>query len=181
MKSTFTNDLARLNRIRPGLWLLGPGMAFGDKNTWWGDNSPRPVPHNGVDLAFLKTHDGVQHNLGAGTVVPTPFDGRIARVISDHLGMSVFLLHDIEVDGGLLVSALGHLAPNMLLKVGAGIKSGAPVGNIAKPKDKSVPPHLHLTLARVPKDIKASTLTWELMDSAGGSNGVSLIDPRKFI
>ncbi len=181
MKSQFTKHLARLNRLEPGLWLLGPGMAFGDTHHWWGEKKKRPVPHNGVDLAFLKTPDGVQHDLGAGTVVPTPFDGRIARVISDFLGMSVFLLHDIEVDGGMLVSALGHLAPNMLLKVGAGIKSGATVGSIAKPKDKSVPPHLHLTIARVPKDIKTSTLSWELMDSAdSSSNGVSLIDPRKF-
>ena len=177
MKSQFTSDIARLNRLEPGLWLLGPGMAFGDTHHWWGQKKKRPVPHNGVDLAYFRTPDGTQHNLGAGTLVPAPFDGLIARVIPDFLGMSVFLAHDIEINNMRLISALGHMAPHMLLHVGAHIKSGAPLGSISRPKNKDVPPHLHLTLALAPKDFPPSSLTWELLDQ---NNEVNPIDPRPY-
>ncbi len=177
MKSQFTKHIARLNRLEPGLWLLGPGMAFGDTHHWWGQKKKRPVPHNGVDLAYFRTPDGTQHNLGAGTLVPAPFDGLIARVIPDFLGMSVFLMHDIEINGMRLISAIGHMAPHMLLHLGAHIKSGAPLGSISRPKNKDVPPHLHLTLALAPKDFPPSKLSWELLDK---NKDLQPIDPRPY-
>ncbi len=177
MKSRFTNDIACLNRLEPGIWLLGPGMAFGDTHNWWGKKLERTAPHNGVDLAYFRTPDGTQHNLGAGTLVPAPFDGLIARVIPDFLGMSVFLAHEIEFEGMRLISAIGHMAPHMLLHVGAYIKSGAPLGSISRPKNKTVPPHLHLTLARAPKDFPLSKLSWELLDQ---NKTILPIDPRPY-
>jgi hypothetical protein len=177
MKSKFTADLSTLNRIDSGLWLLGPGMTFGDTTTWWKDQVERPLPHNGVDLAFMRTPDGTQHNLGPGTIVPAPFDGQIACIIPDFIALSVFIVHNIEENGGRLISGLGHITPHTLLKPGVTIKSGATVGNIAKPKDKSIPPHLHLTLATIPKDFPPSKLNWQELDN---NKDITPIDPRKY-
>jgi murein DD-endopeptidase MepM/ murein hydrolase activator NlpD len=153
-------------------------MGFGEKNSWWGGKGPRKAPHNGVDLRYYRTPDRKEHRLGQGTRVPAPFDGRVVSIIKDYIGKSVFLLHDIEMDGMRLVSAIGHIAPQGMLRPGVVVKAGAILGTVAGVKnDAPVKPHIHLTLALIRPDIPPEKIDWAVLD--GGGEGVRLLDPRE--
>ena len=179
MRSTFTSDMSALNNLDLKAWLLAPGMEFGAVSEWWGGKAKRRSPHSGVDLRFYRTDGGVRIQLKPGTSVTAPFDGTVARMVRDFVAVSVFLVHDMEKDGMRLVSGIGHIAPQRMLRKGLKVKAAAPLGSIAAAREGSgVPPHLHITLALIGAEIKPDTLSWEMLEGRGP--GIRLLDPRRF-
>lgn len=156
-------------------WLIIDGMGFQDRNKWW-DSGPRQKMHEGLDLVYYRSTTGGLGRLAPGHSVPAAYDGKVAKSLSDFLGKSVFLAHEI-FDGQerRLYSVYGHTVPYPDLQCGQTVKAGAALARIApaKPTQKVVP-HLHLTLAWVPAALSPDILDWQRLTT---DRDIELLDP----
>jgi murein DD-endopeptidase MepM/ murein hydrolase activator NlpD len=157
-------------------WVFYPGMLFGARQKWWGDNGCRDTPHEGLDLCFYRTHQGTILAVAPGTLIPSAFDGIVVKVSGDFLGKSVFISHDGIAEGSeTLMTISGHTVPGEGLEVGSRVTGGQVIGSVAEPKPgQKVPPHLHVSTAWVSNAITDSELEW---DKIAGSEHLRLIDP----
>ena len=76
---------------------------------------------------------------------------------------------------------MGHTTPRDGLKTGQQVAAGeiiAAGGGGLPGKRSSLPPHLHLTFARVREDFRLDQLTWE---NLGYDSAITLIDPLAVI
>lgn len=158
-------------------WLFADGMAFLDSVQWWGGKVKRATPHEGVDFFQYETHDGQVEKLPSCALVPAVMDGFVVCIHDDFLGRTVWLRHgSTSEDGFCLYSVYGHITPNISLVVGAKVKAKDIIGVVVDSSvSKKVPPHLHLTVARIVSDVAPVDLCWPLVLD---KSQVSLLDPR---
>lgn len=162
-------------------WIFLPGMRFQALEQWWGDQGPRAVPHEGLDLYSFETDDGRVKTVDQQTQIPAPFAGQVGKIDRDFLGQSIYLSHTIySNEGRQLLSAVGHTVPRDGLKTGRQVAAGEIIAAVAGvPGQKAnLPPHLHLTFAWVPKDVRVDQLTWK---NLAHDPGIRLIDPLAVI
>jgi murein DD-endopeptidase MepM/ murein hydrolase activator NlpD len=162
-------------------WVFHPGMMFQALEKWWGDQGLRAVPHEGLDLYSFEEALGRVQTVDEQTQIPAAFAGRVVKIDRDFLGKSIYISHALYTDNGRqLLSAVGHTIPREGLKPGQQVVAGeiiAAVSGFSGQKSK-LPPHLHLTFAWVPKDVRADQLTWK---NLGHDPGIRLIDPLPVI
>jgi murein DD-endopeptidase MepM/ murein hydrolase activator NlpD len=162
-------------------WVFHPGMRFQAVEKWWGDQGPRAVPHEGLDLYSFETDGGRVQTVDQQTRIPAAFAGQVVKIDRDFLGQSIFISHAMYADAGRqLLSALGHTVPRDGLQSGQQVTAGEIIAAVAgfPGKKSNLPPHLHLTFAWVPVDFLLEQLTW---DNLGHDPGIGLIDPLAVI
>ena len=162
-------------------WVFHPGMLFQARGKWWGDQGPRAVPHEGLDLYSFEAAGGRVKTVDQQTQIPAAFAGQVVKIDRDFLGKSIYISHAIyNDDGRQLLSAVGHTVPQDGLKTGQQVAAGEIIGAVAgfPGKKTNLPPHVHLTFAWVPKDCRLEQLTWK---NLGHDIGISLIDPLAVI
>lgn len=184
LQSKFMEFMLAHNRARmQGFqeWLFQPGMRFNSPQKWWGDQGPRYVPHEGLDLYSFVDANGTLHTLDQNISIPAAFAGDIIKIEPDFLGKSIYLSHEIfSTDGRQLISVYGHTIPRQLLKSGQKVAAGEIIGRISGFSDKktTLVPHLHITFAWVPVHVALNQLDWKNLDN---DPGITLIDPLSVI
>ncbi|MCJ7819339.1 MAG: M23 family metallopeptidase [Syntrophales bacterium] len=162
-------------------WVFHPGMLFQALGKWWGDQGPRAVPHEGLDLYSFEAAGGGVKTVDHRTQIPAAFAGRVVKIHRDFLGKSIYISHAIYTAGGRqLLSAVGHTIPRDGLKIGQQVAAGEIIAVVAgfPGKKTNLPPHVHLTFAWVPEDFRVDQLTW---NNLGHDAGIRLIDPLTVI
>ena len=179
-KSTFIEDLIRLNRLDKlgfGRLIFQPGMEFGTRDKWWEDTGSRPTPHEGLDLCCFEDNSGRLVYLAGNTLVPVLYDGTLVNIFTDFLGESILLAHDFQDNGRNLHSIYAHTVPDKALRRGSRVKAGEVIASTCPSKNKSMNPHLHLTVLWAPETAIA-TLDWATINQA---DHVILCDPLDFL
>jgi len=162
-------------------WIFHPGMLFHSTDRWWGDGGSRDHPHQGLDLCLYRDRNGDDHALDRKIKVPLIYDGEVVNIITDYIGKSVFLIHDIsDGKGNQLYSIYGHTEPYDGLGKGKTLNEGDVIATIKDTKEKKVDimPHLHLSLAWVPKCLPYHKLNWKIISDPGIC---TLLNPLEFI
>ena len=164
-----------------GCWLFYEAMLFGATQSWWGDSGPRARAHEGVDFSRYCDTSGRSRRLPHGTRIPAILDGRVVSIAEDFLGQSLFVRHGLDDGKGRRLYAFyGHILPSASCFPGAWLKAGEVVGIIADPqaREKSIPPHLHLSIAWVPDTIPSDRLDWKSLVT---EKEILFLDPLKVL
>jgi hypothetical protein len=162
-------------------WVLHPGMLFGSYYKWWGNPKKRTKPHEGVDLCYYRTSKGEIRHLDERTKVPVIFKGQIVKVIEDFLGSSIFFRHsNFESKGSQLHTIYGHIKLCDRMKSGEILSEGNIIGTIADARErgKSIPSHLHISMAWIPNTLNSEDLSWRIFNTL---DNVVLLDPLSII
>ena len=175
--NSFTKDLVRLNALDLVKWEFPAGALFGSAEKWWAEKSFRAKKHNGLDLRFYETRAGEIKALDGKTKIPLLRAGRILKIIPDFLGSSIFAGHDILEAGRRLFTIYGHMAPDAGIE-GKRLEAGSVIGQLSENKKKTVPPHLHISIALIPESMSVKDLSWETLDESGK---VFFLDPAEVI
>jgi len=162
-------------------WLFFPGMLFNATDKWWGDKGVRGKPHEGLDLALYRDKNGKNHGLDGSIKIPVMYEGKVATIINDFIGKTVCVVHDIH-DGkeNTLFTIYGHTEPCDDIGKGAMVRGGriiATITDVYKKKAKMLP-HLHISIAWIPKSISLEQLTWQMISD---SQLITLLNPIDFI
>lgn len=164
-------SFALVNRLSVAAWekwLLLPGMLFAASEKWWDENRPRQHPHEGIDLCFFVSDQGAIAQLLPAVSVPVALSGRVRAIGRDFLGESIFVSHDMEDGRGrTLFSVYGHTSPITGLRPGNFVAKGDIIATLAPTsrKEKSPPPHLHLSLIWLPELHDPGALDWRMLAS----------------
>jgi murein DD-endopeptidase MepM/ murein hydrolase activator NlpD len=162
-------------------WIFAPGMLFSSFEKWWDPGSLRSSAHEGIDMLACSGREGNILEVNENTEVPVIYDGQIIKVLSDFLGTSVFVMHNIydECNRGLC-TVYGHIDQGEDVLEGEFVKSGDVLGRIAavKKRGNTVPPHLHITVAWIPATLLFSGLNWQMI---GGCKDIILLDPLRIL
>ena len=122
-----------------------------------------------------------QSPLRGPAVAPVIFKGQVMKVDDDFLGESVFVSHDYyDNDGSQLYTIYGHIKPCGRMCLGERLREGDIIGTIADTRNcaGAVPPHLHISVAWVPKSVRSQELGWEII---GSHTEITLLDPLRVI
>ena len=181
--SGFEEALLALNGLAVGGfggWLLVAGMGLGEPEAWWRPGRRRGAVHEGLDLCWYLGAAGERRALAVGARVPAPWGGEVVAVRGDFIGASVFLAHGRPEAGRRLHSVCGHLEPAAGIAPGTHVAAGEVLGALADPaaRGRSLPAHLHLTLALIPGELPPERLGWELL---GDRREVLLLDPATLL
>jgi len=158
-------------------WVFHPAMLFGSKLKWWGSLEERDTPHEGLDLFYYRTTKGDFGYLDEKILVPVMFNGRVAKIVDDFLGRSVFVSHDSFDNGGhRLYTIYGHLIPYGTIHMGSILNEADILGTLAaaQKSNRAAPSHLHISAAWISKTVSSSELDWQL---TGDPTKVALLDP----
>ena len=116
-------------------------------------------------------------SLDEDTKIPVMYDGVVARVLEDFLGMSVIVDHPIHgMDNFTFCTIYGHIVLKKDLKPGKTINGGEIIGGLADTgrSKTNILPHLHLTIGKASKKICYDDLSWR---SIGSGRDLKLLDP----
>ena len=180
----FTEFLIRKNDFGKGGfkgWIFCPGMLFNSTDKWWGDQSKRDKPHEGLDLCFYKDREDTILRLGEKAKVPVIYGGTVVRIIDDFLGKSIVIEHLFsDFDNNRLCTIYGHTVPENNLHVGKTVEQGDVIATLtdSKRSKTNIFPHLHISLGWISKEISYDRLDWE---NIGDSNSLTLLDPMQVI
>lgn len=183
-KSRFTEIFIHHNAIgKFGFmeWVFYPGMLFHSQYKWWEKGGMRQRPHEGLDFCFYRDMAGQNHSLNEKTKIPVMYEGEIVGIHNDFLGKSLFMRHNIFDDcGNGLHTIYGHTSPCRGVDIGRVFREGETIAVVteAKKKDTQIPPHLHISVAWLPKSFPYNRLSWEAM---GDRSVVTFCDPLEFI
>jgi hypothetical protein len=72
-------------------WRFPRGAEFGAAHNWWGKQSARARPHEGLDFVEAVTSGGEALRVRPGQQVRTAADGVVAAVFDDFIGQTVLL------------------------------------------------------------------------------------------
>ena len=182
-KTRFTEFLVRENEFyKLGFeeWVFWPGMLFNAPDKWWGDQSRRDRPHEGLDLCLYKDRWNRILRLDDKTKIPVMYDGVVVRIINDFIGQSVFIEHGLPDDNSRFLTIYGHTNPREGLRVGRMVKAGDIIASLAdssKPK-ADILPHLHISVGKTSKFVSYKKLDWETI---GVADTLKLFDPLDVI
>ena len=162
-------------------WIFHPGMLFNSTNRWWGDGGSRDNPHQGLDLCLYRDRNGEDHTLDEKMKIPMIYDGEIANIINDYIGKSIFLIHyTCDGKGNQLCTIYGHTEPYNGFVRGKTLNEGDVIATIKDTREKKVDimPHLHVSLAWVPKSLPYNKLNWKTISDPGIA---TLLNPLELI
>jgi murein DD-endopeptidase MepM/ murein hydrolase activator NlpD len=146
-------------------WHFEEGMRYGDEKSWWKNSVPRKEPHNGIDLYRYTSTNGCDRSITAGTPIAAFYGGEIAKIAKDKICYSVFVRHTIFTRGLQFYTIFGHIKVNEGLKEKDIIKAGTVLGEVANvPQGSHAFPHLHLSMAWIPKNMSPSLINWKYLD-----------------
>jgi murein DD-endopeptidase MepM/ murein hydrolase activator NlpD len=169
-KSGFTERLVRENRLDHSgfkAWFFQPGMAFRSMEKWWGSGGFRRSPHEGIDLCLFKDNRNQMHHLNAATKIPAMYDGVVVRIITDFLGLSIFMEHRLSAaPDGRLFTLFGHTLPAAGIGVGKIVAAGDFIATLAAPwrSGKNIPPHLHISLGWASQPVSHKRMDWHTIN-----------------
>ncbi len=164
--TNYPDMLARANDLEPGRWNIAPGMGFNDTHKWWGDMGQREVAHNGIDLREYLYNDRDPYTVDGDTIVPVAQDGEIVCIIRDFLGMSVFVRHEGDRSGRTILTAYGHIVPDVRLVPGFYMVGGDAIGTVAGQGDDSrIPAHLHYSIVEADSTIDTASISWPMLEA----------------
>jgi len=178
--SGFNERLIAWNGLRAAgftSWEFLPGMRFGESTAWSRGGAPRDGAHEGLDICRYRTMEGGQLRLGDGARVPVIYPGEVVSIVEDFLGVSIFVAHEhCDSRGRQLHTIYGHLLPRTGLTPGSHLGAGDAVGTIADTSGnrRTVPPHLHLTMALIEREGGPERLDWGALQDR---SRVLLLDP----
>ena len=183
-KTGFSDCLVKCNRLdQLGFeqWAFHPGMLFHSGDRWWDKESKRDRPHEGLDLCFYGDKQGQYHSLDDKTRIPVMYDGEIIKIDDDLLGQSIYVGHSIyDSAGNRLHTIYGHTRPYDSVHQGKTLNEGEIIATIAAAEKRTarIPPHLHLSIAWIPRSFPYERLNW---DAIGTPGIITLLDPLKVI
>ena len=167
--SMFADRLVQCNGLHEAgfhQWVFRPGMLFGAVEIWWGQGGNRDRPHEGLDVCCYRDRRGRVHALDTAIRVPVMYEGEVAAILEDFLGLSVFVRHGIhDGEGRWLYTVYGHTGPVGGVRPGRTLEEGDVLGTLAGRRGgkTGAPPHLHLTVAWVQQSVSGEALDWETM------------------
>jgi len=158
-------------------------MLFQSPYKWWKDNSSfkpakRKTLHEGIDILFFEDQSKQIQKLDKGTLIPSATDGKVINICDDFIGKSVVVLHSLSLQQKLdLIFIYGHIFTDCGINIGTNLKLGDTIGSIAdvSKKKTSIPPHLHLSVAEIPKNFPAKNLNWDFFSNQ--TSEINLINP----
>lgn len=181
-QSSFGDKFLSINHLAdPGFKELVflPAMLFEANDKWWGEKGRRDSLHEGLDIFAYRTVEGRIQYLDDSTQFPVMYSGRVAKVIPDFLGKSVFVIHSRFVnDNRVLYSIYGHSSPRDDIVPGKILNDSEIIGMIAPSNSRTVRSHLHISMAWVDLSIAPDELSWETI---GNNEKIRLIDPLEYI
>ena len=178
--AAFSKSLIRCNGLeRLGFerWIFYPGMLFKAEDLWWAEGRRRRSPHEGLDICLYVDSEGQHCSLDESTKVPLTYEGQIVKIDADFLGKSIYVSHGIyDRDGNQLHTIYGHTIPCDDARRGAAFVEGDVIATIAGAGNRkaSIPLHLHISIAWIPKSIPYESLNWETISAPGNA---ILLDP----
>jgi murein DD-endopeptidase MepM/ murein hydrolase activator NlpD len=129
-------------------------MLFGDPMEWWGECNRRRTVHEGIDFAEGQHPvEGIKAVL-EGTPVRTIAEGEVVAIVDDFIGKTVITRHSAirQANGDLFHTFLSHIRPEIS---GLGlVAKGQIIGRVGRPSSNLVSPHLHLTGAWIPDQLR---------------------------
>ncbi len=161
-------------------WIFYPGMLYQDTEAWWSEDAVRSSPHEGIDLCFYKDNYGQIHSIEKGTKLPVMYDGEIAHVHEDFLGKSIYVKHNkINEMGNILHTIYGHIIPLNRHDTNMTVREGDIIAEVAiSPKNKSIHPHIHITIAWLPASLPYKKISWKTI---GNPQLVTLCNPLEYL
>ncbi|NOY52435.1 MAG: hypothetical protein GXP58_02315 [Deltaproteobacteria bacterium] len=187
MLRSFGQELISTNHLDFVEWVLISGMLFGAEEEWWGEGRCRPLPHEGIDLALYRDCRGKTVSLKGRTRIPVAAAGEVVAVIKDFLGRSIFVHHvQYDEEDVRLFTLYGHTRPYPGVVPGCFLQAGEVMATLAEVRNP-VPgllPHLHLSVALIPRSISQEELCWErltLRDDVVFIDPVELLEGRYII
>jgi murein DD-endopeptidase MepM/ murein hydrolase activator NlpD len=157
-------------------WLFLTGMLFNARQKWWGDHGPRAAPHEGLDIGIYRTESLETCRLPEGALVPAVFSGEVVKLCDDFLGKSIFVKHDTIRSGpSHLFTIYGHTEPRQGIRQAAQIAEGDLIASVAHAANRrrSIPSHLHVSLAWIDDGLSPEVLGWEKI----ARSEIVLVDP----
>ena len=170
-----------LNELGFEEWVFHPGMLFRALGRWWGNGGNRRSPHEGLDLCLYRTKDREVHRFDEKTRIPVMYEGEIVKIGDDFLGTSVYVSHSIyDKHGGQLLTVYGHTRPHDGIHRGRVLSESDVLGTIADVGAGwgGIPPHIHISVAWIPKSLRYEKLDWETIGDPGI---VALLNPLDVI
>ena len=182
-KSSFNSFFTKQNNFnKHGFkeWVFYPGMLYQDTEAWWSDDTVRPTPHEGIDLCFYKDNNGQIRRIANGTKIPIMYAGKIAHIHDDFMGKSIYVKHNtINKMGNILHTIYGHTIPLNHLGTNMTFREGDIIAEMAiSPKNKSIHPHIHITIAWLPESLSYEKINWETI---GNPKLVTLCNPFEYL
>jgi len=177
-KSRFTEHLVWINALQFRRWVFEPGMAFFSETKWWGDRGCRDHRHIGLDIRTYETYEGTVDAITGHTNIPLMYEGRIVKSIKDFLGITLFAAHEVFEGNSQLFTIYGHVLQTADIVTDKVLSEGTKIASLAGTADSKVPPHLHLSVALIPKSIPLETVTWKILTE---NNDILFFDPRDLI
>jgi hypothetical protein len=181
-ESKFTKYFIKANGLSDGEfdeWVLSSDMLFEATNGWWGNQTKRKSPHEGIDVGFYRNRNKKVIGFDESIRISALFDGVVVGVFSDFIGQSILMRHTItDSRNRELCSIFGHINPRRDIFSKKILKEGDIVGRIANAGKSSVKPHVHITMGWAEKEITDDVLNWKVI---GTSEVLELIDPIKII
>ncbi len=161
-------------------WIFYPGMLYQDMDTWWTDNSVRPIPHEGIDLCFYKDNSGQVRRIGKETKIPVMYDGEIVHIHDDFLGKSIYVKHDTtDKTGNILHTVYGHTIPLNHHDTSMPVREGEIIAEMAiSPKNRKIHPHIHITMVWLPESLSIKKTNWKTI---GDPQLVTLCNPLEYL
>lgn len=162
-------------------WVFYPGMLFNSKDKWWGDGGIRDKPHEGLDLCLYRDEDGKNHILDETINIPIMYEGKVAGIIDDFIGKSIYVSHDIyDGKGNRLYTIYGHTEPYDGITRGTVLDEGSIIATItdARKKKAKMSSHVHVSIAWLHDTFPHERLDWKTLSSPGI---VTLWDPLEVI
>jgi hypothetical protein len=181
-KTRFTEHMVRENGLHEkgfAGWVFLPGMLFWGKNKWWGDESRRVTPHEGLDFSLYEDREGGLFRLGAGSRVPVMYDGIVVGIVDDFLGKTIIMEHRFPQAPALaLVTVYSHTKPARGLRPGRAFRAGEVMATIASrgASNKAIDPHLHVSLGQPSGAVALGSLNWQNM-----LQGLVMLDPIEVV
>ncbi|MCK5312353.1 MAG: M23 family metallopeptidase [Desulfobacteraceae bacterium] len=166
-----------------GKWIFHHGMLFLSPDAWWQNRNgsqpdKRRTLHEGVDILLFQGMSKQIQKLNTDTLVPSATNGEVINICEDFIGKSIIVRHNISFQQTLdLIFVYAHILPNSSLKIGTTLKQGDIIASIAKTDKKktALPPHLHLSVIEIPKQIPAAHLNWDYFSDK--TSRINLINP----
>jgi murein DD-endopeptidase MepM/ murein hydrolase activator NlpD len=183
-QADFSERLIRCNGLeRVGFerWIFYPGMLFKAEDLWWAEGRRRRSPHEGLDICIYADSEGQHRSLDKSTKVPLTYEGEIVKIDDDFLGKSIYVSHSIyDTAGNQLHTIYGHTSLCDEVRRGEAFTKGDVIATIAGGGNRkaSIPPHLHISIAWIPKSIRYERLNWETISAAGNA---ILLDPLQIM
>jgi hypothetical protein len=146
-------------------FVFRPGMFFGDRVEWWGNQSRRRTEHEGLDFVEGSKPGAGICAIPEGTKVRSITSGEVVAILDDFLDKTVVVRHSgiTNVHGAVFYTLYSHIHP--ILVPGPVAKSRI-LGIVGRSTGVRAPAHLHMSGAWIPPDIHPNQLRMDHIDPA---------------